>query len=94
MGSGQTASERGEVMNGEGTVSGVIGGQPDAHVRSAERKRESSSRPRATGEVGPGRVSRPASQPGPPDEDELPHERYLDREESWLRFNQRVLELA
>jgi polyphosphate kinase len=25
---------------------------------------------------------------------ELPAERYLDREESWLRFNERVLELA
>src|SRR5690348_1347352 len=24
----------------------------------------------------------------------LPEERYLDREESWLRFNERVLELA
>ena len=94
MGSGQTASERGEVMHGEGTVSGVSGGQPDAHVRSAERKRESSGRPRAAGEVVAGRVSRPASQPDLPDDDELPLERYLDREESWLRFNQRVLELA
>ena len=29
-----------------------------------------------------------------PGSDDLPQGRYLDREESWLRFNQRVLELA
>jgi polyphosphate kinase len=28
------------------------------------------------------------------DEADMPEERYLDREESWLRFNERVLELA
>ncbi len=31
---------------------------------------------------------------GRPGETALPEERYLDREESWLRFNERVLELA
>ncbi|MCP2337728.1 RNA degradosome polyphosphate kinase [Actinomadura rupiterrae] len=38
--------------------------------------------------VNPGHFPREA------EPDALPEERYLDREESWLRFNQRVLELA
>jgi polyphosphate kinase len=31
---------------------------------------------------------------GPGDKADMPEERYLDREDSWLRFNERVLELA
>jgi len=42
------------------------------------------SLPAAEGSEG----ARPGNEPG------LPPERYLDREESWLRFNERVLELA
>src|ERR1700735_3695794 len=36
------------------------------------------------------------SEPSPDDERrlELPADRYLDREQSWVKFNQRVLELA
>jgi len=48
--------------------------------------------------MGVSQVSLPASEgpegAQPDDESGLPAERYLDREESWLRFNERVLELA
>ncbi|HEX3923508.1 MAG TPA: RNA degradosome polyphosphate kinase, partial [Streptosporangiaceae bacterium] len=36
----------------------------------------------------------PAARPSPARDEALPGDRYLDREESWLRFNQRVLDLA
>jgi polyphosphate kinase len=49
----------------------------------------------STGEaVDRGKVSEFAREDHPQPATELPPGRYLDREESWLRFNQRVLELA
>src|SRR5690242_7420089 len=39
-------------------------------------------------------MSAEISVPISPEELPLPHERFLNREESWLQFNQRVLEMA
>ena len=45
--------------------------------------------------MGVSQVSLPAADGAEPDDESpLPEKRYLDREESWLRFNERVLELA
>jgi polyphosphate kinase len=47
------------------------------------------------GGMGVSQVSLPAADGAQPDDESpLPERRYLDREESWLRFNERVLELA
>ena len=52
------------------------------------------NRPGQALEVVTERSSVAVDRPGPSGGGELPADRYLDREESWLRFNQRVLELA
>ena len=45
--------------------------------------------------MGVSQLSLPAADGAQPDDESpLPERRYLDREESWLRFNERVLELA
>src|SRR5690349_14599234 len=41
-----------------------------------------------------GRFMRVVHSPGAPDDSGLPADRFLDREISWLQFNERVLQLA
>ncbi|HEU5418299.1 MAG TPA: RNA degradosome polyphosphate kinase, partial [Streptosporangiaceae bacterium] len=73
-----------------------------ARGRAAERERRTAERPPAvTAERAPaGTAARvpaaapPAEAAVPPGRPPLPPGRYLDREESWLRFGQRVLDLA
>ncbi|HEX5295198.1 MAG TPA: RNA degradosome polyphosphate kinase [Streptosporangiaceae bacterium] len=67
-----------------------------ARARAAERDRRRAERPAGTATAVAERDS--TARPGAPEVSEtageLPPGRYLDREESWLRFDQRVLELA
>ncbi len=100
MSTSQVTSQRGDGNKNAGNVPGTGHEGQRAGVQGSERGHlgASSSRPGQVqkDEVAPeaGRTAGPAARPGPAGPDELPPGRYLDREESWLRFNQRVLELA
>jgi polyphosphate kinase len=91
MGSGQVASQHGEGKNNAGKGHGASPAPSAAEARVAGRD-DDGRRPGPALEVATERVPAAAERPGP--DVELPSDRYLDREESWLRFNQRVLELA
>src|SRR5258708_16809535 len=91
-------SQRGGGSKTAGSVPGASHEQQGSAARAAERGHPgASSRPGQVqkDEVAAeaGRAAGPADQPRPAGTDDLPAGRYLDREESWLRFNQRVLVL-
>ena len=104
MDSGQAGSERGEIKNSAGTGLGreqaraereraAAGEGAAARAATARHRRaavaaraRAAERDRKAAKADPGDA---AQQPA-----ELPPERYLDREQSWLRFSERVLELA
>jgi polyphosphate kinase len=78
MSAGQASSQRGEGKKSPGKPPGKQRGLDAQEFRNS----------------GPGQGAGRRRAAGSGTADELLPDRYLDREESWLRFNQRVLELA
>ncbi|HTS99906.1 MAG TPA: RNA degradosome polyphosphate kinase [Streptosporangiaceae bacterium] len=93
MSTGQVTSQHGGGKKDAGKVH-VSHGQASVGLRVTERDHDEVLPPVPALEVATERVPAPAQGPGEEAAGALPHDRYLDREESWLRFNQRVLELA
>ncbi|HEX4656795.1 MAG TPA: RNA degradosome polyphosphate kinase [Streptosporangiaceae bacterium] len=100
MGTSQVTSQPDEGNKDAGSVPGPGREQQWAAATAAENRQLDASSARLgqlrRDEVAAeaGLAALPPDQTRPAGPDELPPGRYLDREESWLRFNQRVLELA
>jgi polyphosphate kinase len=69
-------------------------GAADAEDRRASDVARPAGRDRKAEREVSGSEVAAADRPAAPADQDLPPNRFLDREESWLRFNQRVLELA
>jgi len=101
MGSGQAASGRGKGKKNAGKAPGRgqaealgVAGESDLARRRGQFQGGAGGNPVLAAGAGAAARPDPAAVRGGAGSDMLPPGRYLDREESWLRFNQRVLELA
>ncbi len=75
---------------GADAVAAAAAAESDVSITSASPLENPQFQPRASN----GRFMRVVHSPAGPDESGLPSDRFLDREISWLQFNERVLQLA
>jgi polyphosphate kinase len=92
MGSGQATSHRSQARHNDDGAAGAALGQLDGAGLAAGRVPGPGDTLEVVTDHAQASPGRPHGQAA--DGEALPHDRYLDREESWLQFNQRVLELA
>lgn len=75
---------------GADAVAAAAAAESEVSIASASPMDNTQFQPRASN----GRFMRVVHAPAGPDESGLPSDRFLDREISWLQFNERVLQLA
>lgn len=75
---------------GADAVAAAAAAESEVSIASASPMDNTEFQPRASN----GRFMRVVHAPAGPDESGLPSDRFLDREISWLQFNERVLQLA